>query len=175
MEGHASKEATTPQSPSSKSILNTGAYSTARLNRLRLATPHTTTTDPVEHDVELSCGTMVVGKSLVVQEKLRRIAQKSRVKWDNTTIENHNQERGILYGTMKVNQPDTPFLFIDSRDEDSIRVFQKDGVHQQLDADELKVRLGLISIGSSQDDQASDDVENSELAVNTTFNDQNLS
>ena len=39
-----------------------------------------------------------------------------RVTWDEAGIQAHDAERGVRFGTMKIDQPETPFLFLDADD-----------------------------------------------------------
>ena len=41
---------------------------------------------------------------------------RARVTWDEAGIQAHDAERGVRFGTMKIDQPDTPFLFLDADD-----------------------------------------------------------
>ncbi|EOD09617.1 hypothetical protein EMIHUDRAFT_432922, partial [Emiliania huxleyi CCMP1516] len=39
--------------------------------------------------------------------------QGRRVKWDEQGIQAHDAQRGVMFGTMKIEQLDTPFLYLD--------------------------------------------------------------
>ena len=73
---------------------------------------------------------------------------KPRVKFDEDGIAVDYAERGVLYGTQKIDQVETPYIYYDS-DEDPIVHLNSNtsnelGVPQRMEAAQLQAKLGLL-------------------------------
>lgn len=86
-----------------------------------------------------------------------------RCKWNEESLAAHAEERGVKYGTMKIDHPDTPFLYYDE-DRDPVVAVRANmlpearekrngevegGVKQEFHVEELQSKLGLISQAAS--------------------------
>ena len=86
--------------------------------------------------------------------KERKKKTAARIRWDEEAIKIHHEERGVKYGTMKIDQPETPFLQYDSDDDPVVRQFVENGAPpRQVDAAILQRELGLLSAASKADDE----------------------
>ena len=73
-----------------------------------------------------------------------------RVKWDEGNLEGHMQDKGKLYGTMVIDEVDTPFLVYDeelAERHNLIGTVEKDRSVTPIDMTVLKEKLGLLSAG----------------------------
>jgi len=105
-----------------------------RKNRM---TPTTPTTTPVT-------GTCTGSNSNINSDN----NDAKHVVWDEATLEKHRQERGKLYGTMKIDQPDTPFLVGVDIENNLIGQVHDDQSKQiqMLDIDKLKEKLEILQV-----------------------------
>ena len=69
-----------------------------------------------------------------------------RCYWDEACLQAHEAERGVEYGTMKIDHPDTPFLYYDEK-EDSVAGVYEPGKSEprRVEVGELQKALGLIA------------------------------
>jgi hypothetical protein len=82
-----------------------------------------------------------------------------RCKWNEESLATHAEERGVKYGTMKIDHPDTPFLYYDEDRDPVVAVRtnmlpeareKQDGavqgdVKQEFQVEELQSKLGLVA------------------------------
>lgn len=101
------------------------------------------------HQVQ-ECEVLRVPRHVKVAEIKLRLKQRRKVRWDEEVIEQHMKERGVLYSTMKVDQPDTPFLFYDSEDESHVEIFSRSTNHEKVSVEALQARLGLLTDSPAQ-------------------------
>ena len=55
-----------------------------------------------------------------------QLKSRGRVTWNEDILAKHARERGVLYGTMKIDQPDTPFLVYDADKAENRRLGGRD-------------------------------------------------
>jgi len=46
-------------------------------------------------------------------ERAKRTIERRRIKWDEEGIQAHDAQRGVMFGTQKIDQINTPFLYLD--------------------------------------------------------------
>merc|ERR1719174_2896941 len=95
--------------------------------------------------VRLKAGTCCSGKP-VPQYEVRR-NRPGRITWDENKIETDTRERGVLYGTMTIEDAPTPFLLYDSqmsRAEGAVVEIGEGHVRQNVDIGDLQQRLGIL-------------------------------
>merc|ERR1712129_158736 len=71
----------------------------------------------------------------------------SGITFDEVVIEAHKDERGVVYGTQKIDEPETPFLLYDSqmsRAEHAVVEVGEGHVKTQVDIVDLQSRLGVV-------------------------------
>jgi hypothetical protein len=81
-----------------------------------------------------------------------------RVRFDEEGIAVDYAERGVLYGTQKIDQVDTPFIYYDSEEDDyssniMVAEYAPDGEPQKMMASELQAKLGLLAQQQQQEQQ----------------------
>lgn len=83
----------------------------------------------------------------VAQEtKAPENGESTRVKWDEEQISSHLLERGVEYGTMKIDHPDTPFLYYEEEQDPPCAQNIGPGVPPaKMEVEELQQALGLLS------------------------------
>ena len=86
----------------------------------------------------------------VVQPTIQKTSNNDgKIKWDEESLAKHQAERGILYGTMKIDHPDTPFLIYDSEKAENDNLIgtieNKDAKPEFVDINELQAKLGILS------------------------------
>merc|ERR1719229_471541 len=70
-----------------------------------------------------------------------------KISWDEHCIEKHMDERGVLYGTMQIEDAPTPFLLYDSnmsRADGAVVEVGENHSKQQVNITELQLRLGVM-------------------------------
>ena len=77
-------------------------------------------------------------------------SRKPRVRFDEEGIAVDYAERGVLYGTQKIDQPDTPYIYYDSEEDDysaqiMVAEYSTSGEPQRMMASQLQEKLGLIA------------------------------
>lgn len=86
-------------------------------------------------------------RGILVRDRSRRASRRAnvRAKWDEPTLEEHLKERGVEYGTMKIDHPDTPYLYYD-KDHDQALTYVKGELPQTVDIHELQSKLGVLHL-----------------------------
>ena len=87
-------------------------------------------------------------RGILVRDSAHRPSRREsnvRAKWDEPTIEGHLKERGVLYGTMKIDHPDTPYLYYD-KEKDEAFEHVKGELPKTVDITELQDRLGVLHL-----------------------------
>ena len=70
--------------------------------------------------------------------------------WDEEGLRRHESERGVAYGTQKIDQPDTPFLYPRDDTTNTVQEAVGHGRKQTWDEEELKHKLGLLAQKDAQ-------------------------
>lgn len=86
--------------------------------------------------------------------------------WDETQIDKDLQERGVLYGTQKIDDMPTPFLLYESqmsRAEHAIVEISEGHKKAHVDITELQARLGMLQASLEQAWEAVDGPATEEL------------
>lgn len=93
-------------------------------------------------------------RGILVRERSRRPSHKAnmRATWDEPTLEEHLKERGVEYGTMKIDHPDTPYLYYD-KEQDQALTFVKGELPQTVDIHELQSKLGVLHLAQETGDE----------------------
>ena len=81
-----------------------------------------------------------------------------RVKWDEANLERHMHDKGRLYGTMPIDEVETPFLVYDeemAEKHNLIGTVEKDSSVTAIDMTVLKEKLGLLSTSQDRETPAS--------------------
>jgi len=77
-------------------------------------------------------------------------SQGSRVTWNEPSLAQQSVERGVLYGKMKIDQPDTPFLIYDKDMADNLNLIGTiENRHSEptfVNINELQAKLGILEI-----------------------------
>jgi hypothetical protein len=87
-------------------------------------------------------------RGILVRDPARRPSRRdsnARAKWDEPTIAVHMKERGVLYGTMKIDHPDTPYLYYDKENDEAFE-HVKGELPKTVDITELQDRLGVLHL-----------------------------
>ena len=77
-------------------------------------------------------------------------AAKPRITWDEHGLATDAKERGVAYGTQKIDHPDTPYLYYDEEEPGHIRAHDSGGAPhclggEKVEVDALKRALGLVA------------------------------
>ncbi|KAG8459801.1 hypothetical protein KFE25_014364 [Diacronema lutheri] len=93
-------------------------------------------------------------RGILVRDRSRRASTKPavRAKWDEPTLEEHLKERGVEYGTMKIDHPDTPYLYYD-KEADKPLTYVKGALPQSVDVHELQSKLGVLHLAQEAGDE----------------------
>lgn len=86
-------------------------------------------------------------RGILVRDPSRRGSHKAglRAKWDEPTLEEHQKERGVEYGTMKIDHPDTPYLYYD-KEHDQALTYVRGELPRTVDIHELQGKLGVLHL-----------------------------
>ena len=91
-------------------------------------------------------------------------SSKPRVKFDEAGIAVDYAERGVLYGTQKIDQADTPYIYYDSDEEKTenpsstmVAQYSTKGEPQRMEAADLQRKLGLLVQQQQQQQQQQQD------------------
>jgi len=85
-----------------------------------------------------------------------------RVTWDEAALAEHERAKGVLYGTVKVEEVTTPFLYYSesvSRDEGALGVMVPGQGRQKVNIEELQARLGMLEVAQTCDGGRGSDAE----------------
>lgn len=74
-----------------------------------------------------------------------RSGSKPRVKWNEEGIAKDKEERGKVYGTMKIDQIETPFIYYDEDEDPMVSQYKPDGKPEKLEAVKLQEALGILA------------------------------
>ncbi len=70
---------------------------------------------------------------------------KPRVKFNEEGIAKDMEERGKIYGTMKIDQIETPFIYYDEDEDPMVSQYKPDGNPQKMEAVKLQEALGILA------------------------------
>lgn len=89
-----------------------------------------------------------------------------RCKWDEKSLAADAEERGVKYGTMKIDHPDTPFLYYDEERDPVVAVRANmlpadggkhdaaAGAKTEFHVEELQAKLGLVAEAAEDTDDS---------------------
>ena len=66
------------------------------------------------------------------------------ITWDEEMLAEQERDRGVVYGTQKIDHPDTPFLYYDEEAFPAVQEAVGAGKKVVIDAADLQKRLGLL-------------------------------
>ena len=69
---------------------------------------------------------------------------KPRVRFDEEGIAVDMEERGKVYGTMRIDQVETPFIYYDEAEEPLVSQYRPNDVPAKMQATELQAALGIL-------------------------------
>ena len=70
---------------------------------------------------------------------------KPRVRWNEDGIAKDMEERGKVYGTMKIDQVETPFIYYDEEDDPMVSQYKPNGEPEKMEAVQLQDALGILA------------------------------
>ena len=77
-------------------------------------------------------------------QKAPTSSTKPRVKFNEKEIAVDMEERGKLYGTMKIDQVETPFIYYDADDDPMVAQYKPNAPPEKVEAKALQEALGIL-------------------------------
>ncbi|KAJ1633637.1 hypothetical protein T492DRAFT_866436 [Pavlovales sp. CCMP2436] len=84
-------------------------------------------------------------RGILVRSRRASRRTEAHAQWDEPTLEEHQKERGVVYGTMKIDHPDTPFLYYDKEADEPFE-YVKGDTPKTVDVHELQQKLGVLHL-----------------------------
>lgn len=84
-------------------------------------------------------------RGILVRDAAARRKSSTRARWDEETLQQHETERGVLYGTMKIDHPDTPYLYY-NKEKETVLEYVKGQPPKEVEVPDLQARLGVLHL-----------------------------
>lgn len=93
-------------------------------------------------------------RGILVRSRKHSRGAVMRAKWDEETLREHDKERGKAYGTMKIDHPDTPYLYYDfDQQNEVVKEYVRGEEPKEINITELQERLGVLHLAQGKGEE----------------------